>query len=184
MVIHQHEIEIAAEKLEAGLAALAGCAVLGRDLLAFERDMGFVAVVDAQLDAILRQTDAMSPRKGRLASHGCATAFGNLARQPLDPIEIVLCGRARADHRQRVIGIDAHWRAPIGVLHRAVIARSYCRGLWPLHDGFWALGAPLPYSPTGFKSRRTNENRGLIYEPAVRARIVLLIFSARRAGRP
>ena len=66
MVIHQHEIEIAAEKLEAGLAALAGCAVLGRDLLAFERDMGLVAVVDAQLDAILRQTDAMSPWKAGL----------------------------------------------------------------------------------------------------------------------
>jgi hypothetical protein len=49
MVIHQHEIEIAAEQLEAGLAALAGRAVFSRDILAFERDMGLVAVVDAQL---------------------------------------------------------------------------------------------------------------------------------------
>jgi len=31
MVIHQHEIEIAAEELEAGLAALAGRAVFSRD---------------------------------------------------------------------------------------------------------------------------------------------------------
>src|SRR5215470_11666767 len=113
MIIHQHEIDIAAEKLETGLAALAGSSIFGRDLLAFERNMRLVAVVDAQLDAILRQTDAMSSRKGRLASHGCATAFGNLACQLLDPIEIVACGRARADHRQCVIGIDAHWRAPM-----------------------------------------------------------------------
>src|SRR6185436_431095 len=98
MVVHQHEIKIASEKLEAGFAALAGCAVLGRDLFAFECNMGLVAVVDTQLDAILRQTDAMASRKGRLASHGCAATFGNLARQLLDPIEIVPCGCARADH--------------------------------------------------------------------------------------
>jgi len=45
--------DIAAEKLDARPAALAGCAVFSRDLLALDRDMGLIAVVDAQLDAIL-----------------------------------------------------------------------------------------------------------------------------------